>query len=324
MSDPKPYLRDHQPGDTLTGFCVIRKRELRSRRDGAPFLALEFGDRSGRLSGNIWDDAESLFKQFNEGDVVKLQGVVELYRDSRQIGIRKIRHAKPDDQIDPAGFIPASDLSSEEAKRRLFRIIGSVRNPHLKALLDALFGDEQFLNGFLRAPGGKLWHHNRLGGLAEHTLALTRLCRLLARLYPETDRDLLIAGALLHDIGKIEEYRYETHIDYSDRGRLVGHITIGAGWVADRTGQLPDFPYDLRDKLLHLILSHQGEHGSPVQPATREAFLLHYADEIDSKMDALSRIAAELPEGERWKWVNLLERFIHFEPQSGDEDEPKV
>lgn len=312
MSGDKRYLRNCEVGETFTGFCVVRKRELRSRRDGEPFLALEFGDRSGRLSGNIWDNAEQGFQEYKEGDVVKLQGVIEVYRDARQIAIRKIRRSKPEDNVDPADLIPTSDLEPEEARRRLLRVIGSIRNPHLKALLDALFGDEQFLAGFLRAPGGKLWHHNRIGGLAEHTLALARLCRILSALYPEADRDLLVSGALLHDIGKIEEYRYETHIDYSDRGRLVGHITIGAGWVADRTGQLPDFPYDLRDKLLHLILSHQGEHGSPILPATREAFLLHYADEIDSKMDAFKRIAADQPDGERWRWVNLLERHLDF------------
>ena len=318
MADSKRYLRDCEVGETFTGFCVVRKRELRSRRDGAPYLALEFGDRSGRISGNVWDDAEALFQQLEEGGVVKLQGVIELYRDARQISIRKLRPAKPEDEVDPADLMPSSDLKPEEARARLERIIGGIRHPQLKALLESLFGDEQFLAGFLRAPGGKLWHHNRLGGLAEHTIALARLCRILSALYPEANRDLLISGALLHDIGKIEEYRYATHIDYSDRGRLVGHITIGAGWVADRTGQLPDFPYDLRDKLLHLILSHQAEHGSPILPVTREAFLLHYADEIDSKLDAFRRIAAEQPEGERWRWVNLLERHLDL---GGGEDE---
>ncbi len=192
-------------------------------------------------------------------------------------------------------------------------------NPHLKSLLEELFADREFVAAFLRAPAGKLWHHNRIAGLIQHTAAVCRLCSILARMYPEVDRELLIAGAILHDIGKIEEFHYDTAIDYTDRGRLVGHIVIGAQRTAQRAAQISGFPPELLDSLLHLILSHQGEHGSPVLPATREAFLLHFADQIDAKMDALRRITGTMAAGEQWKFVKLLDRFL-FLGSAGSED----
>jgi len=302
-------LRDFEVGETFTGYFVIRRKELRSKRDGGFYLALEFGDRTGRLSGNIWDDAERLYAELNEGEAVKLQGFIETYRDSKQVGVKRIRPIRPDDQIDPASLIPSIEGDTWEMLERLKRIVGGMKNEHLKRLLSLFLDDPDFVEAFTRAPGGKLWHHNRLGGLMQHTLSLVRLVRLLGRFYPEIDRELLTAGAILHDIGKIEEYCYSTMIDYSDRGRLVGHISIGAQWIARRAADIPDFPAGLLDQLVHLVLSHQAEFGSPVQPATREAFILHYADQMDSKLDAFNRIAAE-PVAGRWKYVKLLERFI--------------
>ncbi len=320
MPEDKRYLRDLEVGETFTSFVVIRRKELRTRRSGGPYLMLEFGDRSGRLTGNIWDDGERLYHELEEGGVIKLQGIIEQYRDTRQVAVKRLRRASPDDPVDPADLIPASDIDPQEALGRLRRLTAGIGNPHLRALLSRFLDDEDFSARFARAPGGKLWHHNRLGGLIEHTLALCRLCRILGRLYPEADRDLLLAGAVLHDIGKIEEYSYDTFIDYSGRGRLVGHITLGAQWVAERAADTQGFPPDLLDRLLHLILSHQAEHGSPVQPSTREAFLLHYADQIDAKMDAFRRISRELTEGERWKFVRLLDRYIDL----GGDEEPEV
>ena len=317
MPEGKRYLRECQVGETFAGFVVVRRKELRMRRDGEPYLVLEFGDRSGRLSGNIWEDGQRLYGELEEGGIVKLQGVIEQYRDTRQVAVKRLRRAGPDDTVDPADLLPASEIDPAEALEKLGRIAGTIGTPHLRALLLSFLEDGDFTARFCRAPGGKLWHHNRIGGLIEHTLSLCRLCRILARLYPEADRDLLIAGAILHDIGKVEEYRYDTFIDYSDRGRLVGHITLGAQWVAGRAAGIDGFPPDLLDRLIHLILSHQAEHGSPVQPSTREAFLLHYADQIDSKMDAFRRISGELSEGERWKFVRLLDRFIDL---GGDEE----
>lgn len=300
-------------GETFTDFFVLRRKELRTTRSGMPYLHLEFGDQSGRLSGNIWDDAELVYDSLTEGDIVKLRGQIETYQGQKQIAVKQLRRAKADEITDPTAFLPITDSDPQDNFQRLRRLLASVKNRHLHQLIAAFFDDEEFSNKFIKAPGGKLWHHNKIGGLVEHTLGVCRLCRILARAYPAANRDLLLTGAALHDIGKVEEFTYETFIEYSDRGRLVGHITLGAQWVAQRAAQIEEFPADVLDQVMHLVLSHQADYGSGIQPATREAFLLHYADQIDSKMDALQRINKDLPAEERWTFVNLLERHLYFE-----------
>lgn len=322
MAEEKRYLKDYEVGENFTGFYVLRNKDLRITRNDAPYLVLEFGDRSGRLHGIVWDNADHLFHDFEVGSIVKLQGRIEKYRDEIQIAIKRIRNLKPEDEYDPNDFLAVSSIDPEEALDKLIRYADAIGNDHLRELLFSFLEDDEMAEAFKRAPAGKLWHHNRIGGLIEHTLALCKICRYLGRLYPEVDKELLIAGAILHDIGKIEEYRCDTMIDFTERGRLVGHITLGAQWVAERAAGIDGFPPDLLDRIMHLVLSHQGEpeYGSPVKPATQEAFLLHYADNIDAKMDAIRRIRADLPEGERWKFVKLLDRFVDFGEQDNDSD----
>jgi len=310
--EEKKYLREHDVGTTFTNFCVVRKRDIRTSRNGSRYLVLEVGDRSGRLSGNVWEDVDNFYLTYPEGAIIKLMGVIDSYQGRKQFNIKKIRLAQPEDEVDQNDFLPTTATDPEKNINLLRNVALSLTNPHLRKLLISFFDDPAVLPAWTRAPGGKLWHHDRIGGLVEHTLGICRLCRLLARLYPDINRDLLIAGAILHDIGKIEEFTYKLSIDYSDRGRLVGHITIGSEMAAKRITAIEGFPKGLADQLQHLILSHQAEYGSPVKPATREAFLLHYADQIDSKMDALNSIAKELPPGEKWAWVNLLEQYVNF------------
>lgn len=310
MSPDKRYLLDFEVGEVFTGYFVIRQKELRTRRDGAPYLVLEFGDRSGRLRGNIWNEAQSIYDQLKPDDIVKLRGIIETYQGNRQIGVKNIRLINPDDPVDFDDFLPVSKVDPVKALARIRQYTRQFRNKFLRELLDLVFENDEMVTELLRAPGGKLWHHNRIGGLIEHTCGVVRICAIVGRMYPQVDRDLLIAGAILHDIGKTREYRYQTSIDFTDQGRLVGHIVIGAEWVMENTKRIDGFPEELRDKLVHLVLSHQGEFGSPVLPATREAFLLHYADQIDSKMDALQRISEKMPDDQKWTFVRLLERHL--------------
>ena len=320
MSDEKRYLSDYQPGDTFTDFFVIRSKDLRTKRDGEPYLVLEFGDRSGRLFGHIWNDADRIFSELEVGCIVKLQGRIEVYRDSVQVGVKKLRRTTPEDEVDDSRFIAVSSLDPKDGLDSLRKIVSSFSNTSLKSLLSEIINDEEIASGLVRAPGGKLWHHNRIGGLVEHTLGVVQICRFVCRMNSEVDRDLLISGAILHDIGKIEEYQIDTLIDFTDRGRLVGHVTIGAQLISEFADSLDDFPPDLLDRLTHLVLSHQAEFGSPVQPATPEAFILHYADQIDSKLDAFRRIGNDLKAGERWKFVRLLDRYIDFGELGASED----
>ncbi len=309
-------LKEHLSGEIFTGFALLQAIAVKSKRDGGSYLTVEFIDRSGRMQGNIWEDAERLSRQFEPGQVVKIKALVEEFEGRKKLNVRQIRPAKPDDEVDASAFLPIIEGDPAELLLRFKGIIKTIKNPYLSQLLTSFFEDEKFVTAFSRAPAGKLWHHNRLGGLLEHTLSLTRLVRRLARHYPEIDRDLLLTGAMLHDIGKIEELKYDSFFDYTDRGRLVGHITLGAQWTTLRASRIENFPPDLLDLVIHLILSHQGEHGSPVQPMTREAFLLHYADEIDAKMDALKRITNEPGTG-RWRFVKLLDRWIDTGEENG-------
>jgi 3'-5' exoribonuclease len=205
----------------------------------------------------------------------------------------------------------------------LREIIASITQDTLKQLLEAIFEDEAVWARFAEAPGGKLWHHAYLGGLAEHTLSLARVCDVLAVYYKQLDRDLLLAGALLHDIGKISELETKAGIDYSIDGRLLGHITLGAILVEKRIKQIEGFPEETRRQLIHLVLSHQGdgEMGSPVKPMTVEGLVLHYADQIDSKLNAVARIRARTPEGQPFSdYVKLMERFFYFGTDKGESD----
>lgn len=287
---------------------------MKSRKDGDPYLVLEFGDRSGRLSGNVWDDAKTLYHDLKVGGVVRLRGMITTFRDEPQVSVERVRSATDKDVYDVKDLLPALDDDVGELLGQLQDVVKTVSNPPLQKLLDLFFSNQDFLDKFKTAPGGKLWHHACLGGLLKHTLSVLRICEAAAREYPLVDRDLLVTGALLHDVGKIYEFEYRTFIDYSDQGRLHGHIVIGERMVADKIGQINDFPDELRDRLLHLMLSHQGrqEYGSPVVPKMLEAIILYFADDMDAKADGFSRIIKQQREsGKRWSdWVHLLDRFI--------------
>lgn len=321
MPVEKKYLKDYQPGEVFIGFFVIRTKSIKFKKNGEPFLVLEIGDKSGRLSGNLWDDADRYNEHYQIGDIIKVKGLISEYNNQPQVNFQEHRLANSEDHYDISDFIPVSKIDFDQTKAFLFETIHSMHNPYLRQLLGLFFEDEKFFQAFSTAPAGKLWHHNRIGGLLEHTAALLRLILHFAELYPEADRDVLITGTLLHDMGKIEEYSYKTHIDYTDRGRLVGHIVLAAQWVHERAKLIPNFPADILDQVTHLILSHQGEHDTPVQPATREAFLLHFADLIDSKMDALSRIQSTKSPFEKWVWVNLLNRYIMLDDDNSNSEE---
>jgi len=317
-------IADLMLGEHFTTFFVIRRKEIKKKKNGDPFLALDFADASGHMDAVWWDFTPDLFgsgdtDRVEVGDVVKVAGSVDEYQGVKQIRVEKIRRAKPEDQVDMSKLVPVVETDRQVLWQNFRKMIDSVANPYLLSLLRRLFDDEKLAPKFIEAPGGKLWHHNYLGGLMEHTLNIATICDRLAKIYPVVDRDLLVAAALVHDLGKIESYTFGPNFDYTDAGRLVGHIVIGSQMVAEKINEFPEFPQDLAMKLQHLILSHQGklEQASPVEPMTREAFILYYADEIDSKLNAIDRISKdERPAGAKWsKFVNLLGRYLYLGEQ---------
>lgn len=322
---PRPYINQLEEGQSVTSFFVVRRKETREH-EGNPYLVLELGDKTGRLQARIWEDVEQARGQVDKGDVAKVKGTVVRYRDTLQIRVDKLRRASPK-EYDRRDLLRTSDRDAEEVFGALQRKTEVVKDPQLRALLGLCFSDPGVVERFKTAPGGKRWHHPYLGGLMEHTLAVVELCDAAAAVYPLVDRSLLVAGALLHDIGNIQAFSYDLLIEYTDVGRLEGHIALGAKLVEDLIGRTEGFPEELKFRLLHLVLSHHRElkQGSPVVPMTLEALILAYANETDIKAAGFAHVIESQKEpGQTWsRWVNLMDRFIYFgEGAPPTEEEP--
>ena len=315
-------LSELNEGDEFIGFYVLRRRELKES-DGLFRLELELSDRTGTLPGVIWEDARELREQLEKGDVIKVKGHLGSYRDRPQARIDKIRLAK-EGEYDPESFIPSTPKDIHVLTDRVQSLVESIQEPHLSQLGKLIFGNAQFLREYVRSPAGMQWHHPYLGGLLEHSVEVTELCDFVAQKHPELNRDLLILAGLLHDVGKIKELSTTTLIEYTDEGRLEGHIIIGERFVRNMCDRIENFPSTLKMLLSHLILSHQGhkEFSSPVEPMIPEGFVLYYADELGSKLNALNRIAQKAQdEGEDWsEYVRLLSRYIFVGKNFEEED----
>jgi len=312
---------DFRPGQKVTDFFIVRKKEIRTKHESSEiYLSLELGDASGRIFGSLWKNVKEAYSELKEGEPAKVRAMVIDWKGRPHLNIERIRPVSAHDKVDLDRFVPKAIADIESVLLEISRLVDNVQNASLKCLLKSFFDDGVFLSAFRNAPGGKLWHHCYAGGLAEHTLAIAKIALQMANFYPRVQKDLLLTGALLHDIGKVREYEIKGFIDFSDEGRLQGHIAIGYHLVADHIEKIEDFPKSLRDQVLHLVLAHQGklEQGSPVTPMTREALVLYYADELDSKLNAFERIfERENEAGKKWsQYVKLLDRYLYF----GDSD----
>jgi 3'-5' exoribonuclease len=317
---PLASVRELPSGDHVTGFYLITKIETKPKRDGSLYLVMDLQDSTGHLEAKMWEGFEEIAGTAKAGDVVKVAAAVDRYRDQPGLIISKIRLATSEEVPDRRAFLPHSPVSAEEAEKKLNEIIASVAHSHLKSILDAVYSDEEFYARFLESPGGKMWHHASLGGLAEHTISLAGLADNICSHYSELNRDLLITGALLHDTGKVFELTYDTGFDYSADGRLLGHIVQGTLFVEKKMAGISDLPDEVRKQVLHLIIAHQGEPemGSPVKPLTLEALVLHYLDDLDAKVNAFAQVKSKTPEGDDFSaWVNLMSRFFYFKPLDG-------
>ncbi len=264
----------------------------------------------------MWEGVEEASKELTEGDIVKVQGLLGSYQRERQLTITRLRKATPE-EIVLEDYLPRSAQDPAVLLARLREAVDGMREPHLTRLLRDLLADEAFAAAFSAAPAAKSIHHAVLGGLLEHTVSVVGLCRLLADYYPVADGDLLLAAAMLHDVGKVRELTWDRVFDYTDAGRLLGHITLGALLVEERIRTIPDFPEDVAQRLLHCILSHHGEleWGSPRRPKTLEALVLHYAEDLDGKVNSFLSFAQSHPDPQRPGWTQFnkaLDRYLYF------------
>ncbi|HEY3397998.1 MAG TPA: HD domain-containing protein [Armatimonadota bacterium] len=298
-----------------TTFAVGEFKLLPFKNKPGHFLDLRLLDRSGEVTGRVWDDAEELAAGLAVGQIVWVRGRVEEYKGARQLVVNDLQPAAPE-EYDFADFVRCASRPVEEMLAELDELIASVETPPLRELLELVFADEEFRAQFSVAPGAARLHHACRGGLLEHSLSVAALCEQAARRHPELHRDLLLTGALLHDIGKVQELQGELAYEYSEAGRFCGHIVLGDRLVMEKVAQCEGFPLQLRQLLTHLLLSHHGElqYGAPVRPKIAEALALHYADNLDAKLQIFEdyRHSAESGTGDWSPYHHSLEAQVYM------------
>ncbi len=288
------FISDLRDGQQVAATFLVRSKEIRtSPRTSRSWLQLELADRTGTISGKMWDGYESLVTLFERDDVVKVRARAKLYNDQLELTVEHVAPCSEND-YELADFLPHTKQDVEKLYGRLNEAVHAAENPWIKTLLVSVVEDASIAPKFKRAPAAMTMHHAYIGGLLEHVVSLIDLMRLVSSHYPELNRDLLLAGVVLHDIGKIEELSCARGFGYTTEGQLLGHIALGQAIVRRKIDAISEFPRPLATVIEHLILSHHGslEFGSPKLPLTREAVALHFLDDLDSKMAAIETTMA--------------------------------
>jgi len=300
----------------VTGYFALSGLQIKEKRQGGQFLALVLSDKTGSFEARMWEDFAEALEHCSEGCYVKVQGQVSKYQGKFQITLTKMRHAA-ESEVDAADYVPATRFDVEEMWSELRGYVSDFGNEDLKRLVYSFLDDEQIGPAYKAAPAAKMLHHAWLGGLLEHVLTLVRVCRATAPFYPEVDADLLVTGAILHDIGKIRELSWKNSFSYTLERQMIGHISIAQGMLVEKVKELQPFPEKLRVLVEHMILSHHGkyEFGSPKLPMTPEAVLLNVLDDLEAKMQAMRNEFARAEAngkrpGEMTDWVRSLERTV--------------
>ncbi|GAB4339817.1 MAG: HD domain-containing protein [Candidatus Abyssubacteria bacterium] len=314
--NPK-FISQFAEGDRIIAHLLVQSKQLLSTKSGKPYLSLLLQDKTGTISARLWDNALEFYDKFKVNDIIKVDGTVELYNKELQLVIRRLRTSQPE-EIQLSDFVRQSDHNVDEMLLEIRSYIEAVHNPHLKALLEAFFNDEAFVEEFKTSPAARNIHHVWVGGLLEHTLSTARICEYLTTHYPVLDADLLITMAILHDVGKVRELEVSPSINYTEEGNLLGHIILGIQMVDEKLAHIPNFPPKLRMLVEHMLLSHHGqsEWGSPRPPMFLEAEILHRADDLDVKVDIISRAVAEDRDSDSsWTaYQRALERILYKRP----------
>jgi 3'-5' exoribonuclease len=308
------YICGIRPGEKVGDYFLVAEKNLAFSQKGSPYLSVRLKDKTGEVDGKVWDNAVEWDKAFKRGDIVHIESRAVNFKNGVQLSITDVKKAD-EEEIDLSDYIPSAKRDAEEMFGELMIFVESIKDPHLRALLDSFLRDEEIVTGLKKAPAAKGLHHVYLGGLLEHTLSVTRLLDLVCGHYEGINRDLLLTGGILHDIGKIYEFSYGRVFDYTDRGRLIGHIVMSVEMVDGRISSIDDFPDHLALKLRHLLLSHHGdlEYGSPKRPKTVEALMVHFVDDLDAKVNAFQEFidASRDDESDWTPFHRLFERFIY-------------
>lgn len=281
---------------------LVQAKEIRSKKkSGEPYLVLRLADRTGVMDARMWDNVSAVAEVFKVSDFVEIRGRVQDYNGQAQIIIGKLA-VVPRAQVDPGEFLPRTRRDVDKMFAAVVATIEGFTDPHLRRLMSDIFRDKEIARRYKQAPAASGMHHAWVGGLLEHVLSCLEVSRLLASHYSELDGDLLASGVLLHDFGKIFELSVDHAIEYTDEGRLLGHIAMGSAWLERRCDDIEGFPPRLKTLLLHLVLSHHGklEFGSPKQPLFPEALALHYIDDLDSRLEMMRAATGEITGEQVW------------------------
>jgi 3'-5' exoribonuclease len=304
--DAKIFIHDLNSGHDLdSAFLVLSQSQGRTSRGGA-YLNVELGDRTGKVAAKVWDGAEALAPVLAEGRVALVRGYVDTFRGALQVVIREAAPAK-EGEFDWADFLMASPFSPEKMRGQLWELVEGIGDADFRRLVSAALRHETVADKFYLMPAAKSMHHAYLHGLLEHSLSVAGLAKMVGGHYPGLNADLLLAGAILHDLGKVWEFSPPPKVDYATIGRLKGHLVMGAEFL-ERLGEAIEFPQEKLNLLVHLILSHHGEpeFGAPVRPQLLEAVVLHYLDNVDAKMEAVTSLLNSGSDGDGWSAYHRL------------------
>jgi 3'-5' exoribonuclease len=319
----KIFVKDIKDRDQVAEVFLVKEKITAMAKNGKPYLNLKLMDKTGDVDAKVWDNVDQIAALFDKNDFLKIVAKASVYLGKMQLVIADLRKI-PEEEVVLADFLPETERNIGEMETELQTLLATVQNSWLRRLLEEIFADPQIAPLFRVAPAAKGMHHVYLGGLLEHSLAVAKLVDAVVPLYEAFNRDLLIAGALLHDLGKVREMKYARAFDYSDEGKLIGHITIGVEMIHERICRIPEFPPELAMHLKHLILSHHGQYefGSPKRPKTLEATVLNYLDDLDSKINGIrTHIRKEGEMQGNWtSYHRLYDRYFYIDRSAETED----
>lgn len=297
----------------VEGIFLVKEKHMGITKGGISYLSLKLMDRTGEINARVWEEAVHYDQIFGKDDFINISGRSSVYQGGMQIAIADLKKCR-EEEIDLQDFLPAAPFPREEMLEELQLIMADIKDKYLKELLRLFFAEEEFVRLFTTAPAAKALHHVYLGGLMEHSLSMARLARMVSDNYDNVNRDLLLTGAILHDLGKVYELSFQKSFDYTDEGRLLGHISIGAEMIEKKISAVPGFPSELRMLLKHMILSHHGDYiyGSPKRPKTIEALMLYYLDDLDAKVNGFQKFIGKSGDNQsNWsEFHKFFERFL--------------
>lgn len=307
---PRIDIADLVGTESVDQVFLLGNIEVRQKKNGEPFLNLELVDRSGRMQAKVWDNADMVQRKIRTGNYIRVRGQVKIYNKRLDMAISSVIVVE-DGQVDKAAFVPRTKKDPAQLAAAWREIVNGIKNDWLKRLLRTFVEDEQWFAKFCESPAAVRLHHACIGGLLEHVVTLARAAIAIAPLYPNLDKDLLVTGIFLHDVGKVRELSSDRVFAYTDEGRLIGHIVIGSQMLEEVVAGIEGFPEELRLRLQHMIVAHHGllEYGSPVKPMTLEAVALHHLDNLDAKIFAFGKAIEESTTGEGESWTEYNKMF---------------